>query len=232
MTYAVRGYIKNALTNLVFTSAQIQSGSVQVIFTVNSQNYSATINAANSTYSVQIPAGNYTRWASMLNMVQATTIISVSGNSYEDTNSNSVLFATVINGWRAVLTWNTVQDLDAYCSAPGNEVVYYKKMKSNDGFVSLDIDNRNGSGPETMTFNFTSTTQGTYNYYVNSYSKLPLNQSQAKVVLYQGGNQIVEVLPPANTSLTYWNVFKIVVVKGGSQTYSLVNSYTNTIPGL
>ena len=232
VTYAVRGYIKNALTNLVFSSAQIQSGSVQVIFTLNSKNYSAAINAANSTYSIQLPAGNYTRWAKMVNMSQTTTNISVSGNSYEDTNANSVLFTTVITGWRAVLTWNTIQDLDTYCSAPGKEVLYYKKKNSNDGVVSLDIDNRNGTGPETMTFNFTSTSQGTYNYYVSSYSKLPLNQSQSKVVLYFGGNQVVEVLPPANNVLTYWNVFQIVVVQGGSQTYSLINTYTNTIPGL
>lgn len=231
VNYNIRGYIKNALTNLVFSSDQISGGHVSVIFTSSSgQNYSSTINAANSTYSIQLPPGNYTRWAIMDSMVQATTSITVVANdSLETVAQNSVLFSTVITGWRAVLSWNTVQDLDTYVLTPSGDKVWYNKKTSTDGSVNLDIDNRNGSGPETLTFNFTKTSAGTYKYFVNSYTKLPLEQSQSKVVLYHGNGQVAEVQPPPAPSKTYWAVFQISVVANGAQTYSLINQYQDAL---
>ena len=230
VNYNIRGYLKSALTNAVFTSDQISGGHVQVIFTNSAgKNFSSTINAANSTYSISLPSGTYTRWAVMDGMVQATTQITVgAADSLETVNENSVLFAPVITGWRAVLSWNTEQDLDTYVITPSGDKVWYRKKASDDGSVNLDIDNRVGSGPETLTFNFTKTSAGTYKYFVNSYSKKPLDQSQSKVVVYHGNGQVAEMSPPANPK-TYWYVFKIDVVANGAQTFAIVNQYTDTL---
>ena len=229
-SYTVRGFIKNAMTNEVFSSTLLSSSHVQVTFSSNGKNVSATVNAANSTYSVQLAPGVYTRWAVMDGMVQATTTVNISAaDSNETQSSNSVLFAPIYTGWRAVLSWNTVQDLDSYVITGTGEKVCFKPKISLLGDVSLDIDNRNGSGPETVTFNFTTKSAGSYKYFVNSYSKLPLESSQAKVVVYHGNGQVGEFQPPSTGSKAYWYAFKIDVAAGGTQTFSVVNQYTDVL---
>lgn len=229
-TFNVRGFIKNAMTNEVFSSTQLSSGHIQIIFTSNGKNVSATVNTANSTYSIQLAPGVYTRWAVMDGMVQSTTTVNISAaDSFETQNSNSVLFAPVYTGWRAVLSWNTAQDLDAYVIAGSGDKVSFKVKSSPLGDVSLDVDNRNGAGPETFTFNFTAKSAGTYKYFVNSYSKQPLETSQAKVVVYHGNGQVGEFQPPSAGSKAYWYVFKIDVASSGTQTFSIVNQYTDAL---
>lgn len=230
INYNIRGYIKSALTNTAFTSDQITAGHVQVIFTSSAgKNFNATINPANSKYSISLPSGTYIRWAVMDGMVQAHTQITLgSADSLEKVNENTILFAPVFNGWRAVLSWKTAQDLDSYALTPKGEKIWYRKKASNDGSVTLDLDNRVGSGPETLTFNFTKTSAGTYKYFVNSYSKKPLDKSQSTVVVYHGNGQVAEITPSGNPK-TYWYVFKIDVVANGAQTFSLVNQYKDTL---
>lgn len=229
-TYNIRGFIKNAMTNEVFSSTQLSSSHVQVIFTSNGNNVSATVNADNSTYSIQLAPGVYTRWAIMDGMVPATTTVNISvADSFETQNSNSVLFAPIYTGWRAVLSWNTVQDLDAYVIAGSGYKVSFKTKSSPLKDVTLDVDNRNGSGPETATFNFTTKSAGSYKFFVNSYSKQPLQSSQAKVDVYHGNGQVGELQPPSAGSKAYWYVFKIDVASSGTQTFSVVNQYTDAL---
>lgn len=227
ITYTVRGYIKNALTNAVFSADDLQS--VSVTFTdSNGVSYSATINTENSTYVVQLPAlGTYTRNGTMTDKVPAGTSIDVTGNSDESVSKNTIFFAEVINGWRAVLSWNTVQDLDTYVYLPDKTKVWYRKKVSTDATVKLDIDDRTGTGPETTTF-YLDSAQGSYKYFINSYSRLPLNTSEAKVVVYHGAYQIAELTPPTGPSKTYWYVFRIDA-NNGSEEYVEANSYSATI---
>lgn len=223
--YSMRGWIKNAQTNQPFAASDLSS--VAISFTGNGQTYNAIIIAQNSTYSIQLSAGTYTRNATLTNYVPSGSSITVSANTDETNADNSVLFSVIFQGWRSVLSWNTKQDLDAYTKLPNGEIVYYKNKISKDKSVTLDVDNRDGSGPETTTFNFnTSSIVGNYNFYVNSYSQLPLNASLAKVTVYHGSLEVVELQIPSNVAgALYWNVFAINVAAGGVQTYSQVNQY-------
>ena len=162
----------------------------------------------------------------MTNYITASSNLNITGSSDESTNANTVLLVPVYEGWRAVLSWKTTVDLDAYTKLPDGTIVYYKNKVSNDKVVSNDVDNRNGSGPETTTFNFTNSSSGTYQYYVNSYSKTQLNVSEATVTVYHGSSQVAQINAPNDVaSLLYWNVFNINVVAGGAQTYAQVNKY-------
>lgn len=227
VVYTIRGYVKNAMTGKLFASSEL--GSVSIIFTDSSGvQYPATINAENSTYVVVLPAvGEYLRNGTMTDKVPTGTKINVEGSSDETSNSNTVIFSEVTTGWRAVLTWNTAQDLDTIVVTPKPLKIWWRKKT--DGTVTLDVDDRYGPGPETLTLNLGATNSGAYKYYIDSWSNKPLNSSEAKVVLYHGSYQIAELTPPTDqVALEYWYVFKITANKG-TEEYTEVNQYTNTL---
>lgn len=226
-TYTIRGYIKNALTGKVFASSDL--GSVSINFTDSTgAKFPATIIASNSTYYVQLPSlGKYSRNGTMTGKVPTGTTIDVTASSDESAAVNTVYFSEVVKGWRAVLSWNTKQDLDTFVITPSNSQVWYKN-KTDGGAITLDVDDRTGAGPETLTFNFSSTSSGSYRYYINSFSKLPLNTSESKVVVYHGSYQIAELTPPSGTALTYWYVFRIDANKGTEQ-YVEINKYVSSL---
>ena len=99
---------------------------------------------------------------------------------------------------RIVLTWDQEPaDLDAHLKGPlpdGEEfhVYFHEKgdLKSEE-FVRLDVDDRDGEGPETITV--LGVLPGTYRYSVHNYSgrddprSSALAQSGAEVKVYQGG---------------------------------------------
>lgn len=229
--YTIRGYIKNALTGKVFSSSDVSSGSITVIFTdSNGNQYPATIIPSNSTYYVELPAlGTYSRNGTMTGKVATGTTISVAGSTDETTSANTVYFSEIIKGWRAVLSWNTVTDMDTFVLNPQNVKVWYRK-KTDGSVVTLDVDDRTGAGPETLTFNFDSSSSGSYKYYINNYRNLlPLNATESKVVVYHGAYQIAEITPPqGQTPLAYWYVFRIDANKG-TEEYVEQNTYVKSI---
>ncbi|MBN2475502.1 MAG: carboxypeptidase regulatory-like domain-containing protein [Pirellulales bacterium] len=103
---------------------------------------------------------------------------------------------------RIVLTWGrTPEDLDAHLEGPLPDDtrfhVYHGRpgdLKSEE-FVRLDVDNRRGWGPETVTV--LGVSPGVYRYYVHDYTNRhnlrsnTLAQSRAEVRLYQSGQTYV-----------------------------------------
>jgi Mg-chelatase subunit ChlD len=136
---------------------------------------------------------------------------------------------------RIVLTWgDTPADLDAHLQGPlpdGSKfhVFFHEKgdLKSKE-FVSLDVDDNNGEGPETITV--LGVLPGTYHYFVHDYTNRAKPQSQelaqsgAEVKVYQGG-QTYRFSADQKSAGTQWHVCDIVVSASGSATVRKVDQY-------
>jgi uncharacterized protein YfaP (DUF2135 family) len=113
--------------------------------------------------------------------------------------------------WRAILRWGTEpRDLDTYLYYPGGELVQYSHKIGTDGKVILDLDDRDGNGPETLTINFDLPVGQFYHYLVYNYSNAPdLNVSGANVVVYNGDSLIHTYNVPTGVSGAFWHVFDL-----------------------
>lgn len=130
---------------------------------------------------------------------------------------NLVLSPTIASGqFRIVLTWgSTPEDLDSYLFGPedgGCSVIYYGCDSSI--HASLDVDDTDGFGPETVTITHLLT-NGEYEYMVHDYTNggMPgstaLSQSGARVEVYGSNGKIAEYSVPSGIG-TRWVVFRIV----------------------
>ena len=82
-------------------------------------------------------------------------------------------------------------------------------MRNGENIANLDLDDRSGYGPETITL--TVDPSAKYAYYVRNYSgETPLYSSGARVKVYQG-NTLLETynVPVEHIDGRVWNVFKI-----------------------
>ena len=127
---------------------------------------------------------------------------------------------------RLVLTWDKEPaDLDAHLEGPlpdGERFhVYFHQrgdLKSKE-FVNLDVDDRNGEGPETITV--LGVLPGEYRYYVHDYTNSgnpdasALANSGAEVKVYHGG-QTYRFAPEGSHDGNVWNVCSIEVTPEGA----------------
>lgn len=127
---------------------------------------------------------------------------------------------------RVVLTWDhDPADLDAHLEGPlpgeNRFHVYFKEkgdLKSQE-FVRLDVDDRDGDGPETITV--LGVLPGRYHYFVHDYTNrgnmenTALSHSGAEVKLYQGG-QTYRFSANDRSIGTVWHVCDIEVSEAGA----------------
>lgn len=157
-------------------------------------------------YKVKVAATGY------IETVQDFTIVA------NEEQTVDVLLSTVLaeETFRAVLTWGQApQDLDAHVKiidvATGlvKSDVYYDNYTFEDANakVSLDIDNVDGFGPETITF--AAFVPGKYKlqFVVNNYNGVKGAKGNIKVQLFKGRAMLATyTLPANNPGLTgYWN---------------------------
>jgi len=189
--------------------------------TNSSKSYSAKVYEG-GIYEVKFPRGTYKRIGSLKGYSESSKEIPLTESSNETNSANTILLVPKIQGWTAVLTWNdVVQDLDIFSVSSGGEKVFYQKKLSDDAKVSLDVDNRKGWGPETLSFKAIS--DGKYTIYVNNYSnEKVLQEAKPRVVLFRDGQQVSELRPDASTNadLRFWKVY---VLDAASNTFEVVN---------
>jgi len=132
---------------------------------------------------------------------------------------------------RIVLTWNSEpKDIDAHLEGPlpdnARFHVYYHQqgdLKSRE-FVRLDVDNREGHGPETITV--LGVLPGTYRYFVHDYSSrddaqsTALSSSGAEVRVYHGGQTYRFQAKPGIPG-NIWDVCTIEVTPQGADVKSV-----------
>ncbi|MFH1266492.1 MAG: carboxypeptidase regulatory-like domain-containing protein [Planctomycetota bacterium] len=135
---------------------------------------------------------------------------------------------------RLVLTWNNdPRDLDAHLQGPlpkGKQfhVHFHEKgdLKSRE-FVNLDVDDRDGNGPETITV--LGVLPGKYQYFVHDYTNRDTGQgtalacSGAEVKLYQAG-QTYRFQADNESVGTIWRVCDIEVTEIGAKV-TRINRY-------
>jgi uncharacterized protein YfaP (DUF2135 family) len=139
---------------------------------------------------------------------------------------------------RVVLTWGEdPEDLDAHLKGPlpdGDEfhVYFHDKgdLKSRQ-FVRLDVDDRNGEGPETITV--LGVLPGTYRYFVHDYSNRDdaqssrLARSGAEVKVYHGGQKHAFRAGHDRVG-NLWNVCTIEVLPDGTALVTKTDTYEAT----
>ena len=123
------------------------------------------------------------------------------------------------NTYRAVLTWENEQDLDAHLSIAKDgktEKLHYfnSSIENEKGEVTaaLDTDSETGATPETITFNCEENSRVLFS--VASYSALKegggesLSDTSAQVALYRG-EELLEVYKIQESKGNVWCVFEI-----------------------
>ena len=182
--------------------------------------------SADGTYTLTVPAGNYTLNASNEDFVSAHINVVVQANACSErdvTMSPTNISAGDEGLLQIVLTWGeTPRDLDSHLLGPADENgddyfhVYYrdKNEYSEDGDViaNLDLDDTSSYGPETTTI-YKGFTGRKYSFYVYDYTNgeddasTELSASSAKVTVYRGGKQIYQANVPVNREGYLWHVF-------------------------
>jgi hypothetical protein len=135
------------------------------------------------------------------------------------------LSATDLSGseWRVVLTWaQAPRDLDLYCVTNFEPSKVYFGSKNaggrsnlSKGKIELDVDVRQGFGPETITF--TPFADKKYRFYVHNYSdETALSESCANIVVHKGDGETISldiptdiVVDSAGKHARCWNVFEL-----------------------
>lgn len=131
----------------------------------------------------------------------------------DENNLGDISLMPIISGNKmtVVLTWGeNPDDLDSYFTGEG-QMVYFDN-KDGTG-VTLDVDDVNSYGPETITIDFDELPAGTYRYFVKWFSGSGTwATSKAKVQVYLNNSLVREFNAPSNLSSgdgTVWNVFSL-----------------------
>jgi hypothetical protein len=117
---------------------------------------------------------------------------------------------------RIVLEWGSKpRDLDAHLVKDGvYHISYHDKIVADDQSARLDLDDRNGYGPETITIRKTDS-RGSYSYYVFDYSNKnepgskQIGKSKAIVRIYSNSGLLNEFRVTKSMTGDKWNVFTI-----------------------
>ncbi len=135
--------------------------------------------------------------------------------------------------FRIVLNWgDDPDDLDSYLKTPNIEgseyTVYYGEHGSQTSppYATLDHDDRDGYGPETITIY--QSFAGTYKYYVHNYSGTPaITTSNAVVQVYDNNGLLASVNIPTQGEGDFWNV---LTIDGGTGAITVINEITDAAP--
>ncbi|MCR4315319.1 MAG: chitobiase/beta-hexosaminidase C-terminal domain-containing protein [Planctomycetes bacterium] len=177
----------------------------------------------------------YTYRASRTGYFSAIASVSLDGVSNAIVNPLALSPIVVAGQYRIVLTWGeTPGDLDAHLVGPmssgSNFHVYYSQEYSPDEYVSIDNDDTDSYGPETITVtNFFS---GTYRYQVNNYSSVgqlgnvTLGNSGAVVEVYDDTGLVATFSATEGAVGTLWDVFTL---DGATKEITVVDAYMTAV---
>jgi hypothetical protein len=201
------GQITNAINNQPVLGATVSVGPVSAV--TNGGGTYTLVNPASGQQPVQVSAPTFASRTEMVNIVAGST----------------TTFNTALVPLRAditiVLTWATQPpDLDEHLIGPRAEggmfEVFYDDMQPVP-YASLDVDDQDGSGPETITIgrvngNFVP---GTYTFFIDNFSLKPgFDVSNAVVVIFQGDIEIGRFPvsgASGDPSFRVWEVFTMVL---------------------
>ena len=210
LTGTINGKIINAVnsTNIENVSIEVRAGNSNTAGEV----ITSTTTDGNGQYSLTLPTGNYTFNIVKSGYTSSTLNVLSIGNeaTTQDLSLSPILSAGEM---RIVLRWgDTPSDLDSHLVKKTEGVqdyhIYYSSPTS--GTDSLDRDDTDSVGPETVTISNVATSS-VYTYYVYNYShnnNTELKNSSATIDISYGNNTDRRAVP--NEDGYYWKVFEIV----------------------
>jgi hypothetical protein len=156
----------------------------------------------------------------------ASVTIPPNGNATQNFGLSQTLASGQI---RIILTWsNAPRDIDAELYLPGggraNAVTAYTRSR---GGATLDVDDRDGAGPETITLS--QPIGGQYTYVVHQYSNDgSLASSGARVRVLRGDAEVQAFTVPSGApNARWWTVFTL---DGASGQITPVNQMSSQSP--
>ena len=178
----------------------------------------ATAENVNGEYSVELDAGDYTVEITADGYNKEYFELYVSDNGADNDQTISLSPTLAANEIRFVLEWGaTPVDVDSHlegvCRTGGSTRVdvnwtHEKATSGGKTIAELDLDDRNGYGPETITL---YDTNGSYEYKVHRYSQDgDLASSGATVKIYTANSSSpIVVTVPAGVDRDWWTVCRI-----------------------
>lgn len=167
--------------------------------------------------SIELPEDTYTLEFSKEGYTVEYMTVTVTEGNTEDIGVKALSPTLGEGEWRIVLEWgDEPSDLDAHLQTASWHVWFSNPQASgSDGTeVNLDVDDRDGNGPETITVSQLNPDEK-YEFYVHDYSNEDignsdaLGKSGAVVKLYLPTGEMLQYSVPSGTG-TVWNVFDIV----------------------
>jgi len=165
---------------------------------------------SNGTYSFpNVPVGTYSmtaRKAGFSTATQPSVVVQANQTTTVNFSLSEVLGE---NELRIVLQWGTTPpDLDAHLWLPSTHryQVYYNRKGSATAcpYTTLDVDDTNGEGPETI--KVSRAFSGTYRYAAFRYNSGNIQGSNARVTVYDQDGQLAEFTVPTGTG-GWWHPF-------------------------
>ena len=220
----VQGVINSAFNSLGVSGVmlRVRSG----VDTITGTVIKGAVTDVNGAYELTLDAGNYTIETSKTGYSSAYfTVVSI-GNNITANQGTSITPLIPAGQIRIILSWGAVPtDLDAHLYTPSiegsNYHIYYgaEGQKENAPYASLDVDDTDSYGPETITIY--QLAAGTYTYSVNNYSESPaITTSTAKVAVYDSTGLLKSFNVPPEGNGDTWDVFNI---EGSSGEISPIN---------
>ncbi len=229
-TGVLSGRITNALTGQALAGAtlRLRTG----VNNTTGATVATTTTGSSGDFTFSVNSGTYTCEVSATGFVTTSFVcVAVGGRTLSNQNYT---ISPVLSGndLRIVLTWgSTPSDLDSHLTGPttgSSRFHVYYASKTTTG-VSLDVDDTNSYGPETITI--TQFLPGVYRYSVHDYSNAGStssstmsNQSNAQVKVFQGSSLVATFNMPTGQTGTLWTVFEM---DGTSRTITPKNQISN-----
>lgn len=227
----VHGVTKNAINNVIIPNAKIE-------FSLSENNANPEYTVTSGTdgkYEINIPQGLYYAKATATGFSPLDTTLDI--QTVTDQQKDFVL-SPYLDGKaaRMVLTWgSSPSDMDSHLRVPKlgdpnsfDEVSYRDKAPAG-ADARLDVDDKSGYGPETITVD--SMHPGVYCYTVSRYSSTPKTYTGAKVKLYlsDGSTKEFQVEDAGSSSdMKFWVVFKIDTTSGQTNVQTINKLVTDS----
>ncbi len=223
--YEVAGTVKNAVNGdlLEGVAVKVYEGSfaTEEEIPADAQTVAVLETAADGSFAVKLAKGAYTLVFEKEDYI--TGVLNV--ESVKGVDEQIMALSPVLrdNEYRIVLTWGSApRDLDSYLDIYENGMrlyqVYYGRkqiMENGEVIATLDIDDTNGYGPETVTVTVFTEKDRKYSYRVNCFSSTPTGsvqfaESDATVTVYCGDELVKTYTVPENQVNKNWEVFDII----------------------
>ena len=190
------------------------------------------------------PEGAQTVVTTATGYVENSTAVVILANASTDSQIGLVPVGAAGDKIVIVLAWGTTPyDLDLHLSGPdgagGGRFHAYYSNKNPVPYAFLDLDDRDGSGPETMTIrpqDDGTFVAGDYHVWVHNYSGSPeFDASGARITLTAGGAQLAQYdvgVATGSPADDIWQIVNLTVGEDGSVTgVSVVQAFASGSAG-